>query len=460
MIRIRTILLILGDFLLLSLSYMVTVALLTEGGFYPDVNLEIFINESHGLESVGLVVVTLMLGMYFLDLYENTRIFSRSRLLEELILVFGVSFLLQGLVSYVRSGLVMARWIMMGGSLLAMVVMVWWRWIYSLLLVRVAGRQKVLFLGDTPVARRMAEYIVQYPQVGFQVVGCVADHPEGDFPGGPWLPFDDKLDERVAELKPDRITVSGMIEPETPLGRLLLRFSMRGLRVELAGSLHERLFYRVSLETITPQELVFSNAYQPAGWLLVLQDLYCWLLCLVGLIVSFPVMLLVGLAVALDSPGPVILRQTRLSKGGVPFALLKFRSMFVDADKRSGPVRAKENDPRVTRVGRWIRLTRLDELPQFWNVLRGDMSLVGPRPEMPELERQLLEKIPLYQQRHRVKPGITGWAQIHHEPEDSTGATVRKLEYDLYYIKNLTPVLDFMIIFHTVKAVLLRIGAR
>ena len=122
--------------------------------------------------------------------------------------------------------------------------------------------------------------------------------------------------------------------------------------------------------------------------------------------------------------------------------------------------RTKKNDPRVTRVGRWIRISRLDELPQFINVLRGEMLLVGPRPEMPEFERDLLKVIPLYRQRHRVKPGITGWAQIHHEPEDSTGSTVRKLEYDLFYIKNMSPGLDFVIMFQTIKTILLRIGAR
>jgi lipopolysaccharide/colanic/teichoic acid biosynthesis glycosyltransferase len=172
-------------------------------------------------------------------------------------------------------------------------------------------------------------------------------------------------------------------------------------------------------------------------------------------------MIAAAIAVRVDSGSPVLFRQIRIGQNGVPFEFLKFRSMYADVDKRQGgPVRAKENDPRVTRVERWIRLTRIDELPQFFNVLRGEMTLVGPRPEMPEFEADLVKQIPLYTQRHRVKPGITGWAQIHHVPEDSLENTVRKLEYDLYYIKHLSPALDFMTMFHTAKAVLMRIGAR
>lgn len=191
----------------------------------------------------------------------------------------------------------------------------------------------------------------------------------------------------------------------------------------------------------------------------MVQDLYSRLGAAVGLLIAWPAMLVVAIAVRLDSKGPIIFRQTRISKNGVPFQFLKFRSMYVEP-RQAAPERAKENDPRITRVGRWIRLSRLDEFPQFINVLRGEMALVGPRPEMPEFEEDLLKVIPLYRQRHRVKPGITGWAQIHHEPEDSMANTAKKLEYDLYYIKNMSPGLDFMIMFHTVKTILLRIGAR
>jgi lipopolysaccharide/colanic/teichoic acid biosynthesis glycosyltransferase len=240
----------------------------------------------------------------------------------------------------------------------------------------------------------------------------------------------------------------------------LLRFSMKGIQVENMGDLYENLFGRVSVDSMTISQLIFSPTLRPRQWVVMTQEIYGRLLAIVGLAISWPFMILTAIAVRLDSDGPALLRQTRLGRVGEPFAFLKFRSMYVNADALTGPVRAQENDPRITRVGKWIRLTRLDELPQMINVLKGDIFLVGPRPEMPALEAKLLADIPLYPQRHRIKPGITGWAQIHHEPEDSIASTKKKLEHDLYYIKHMGLALDMMILFHAVKAVLLWIGAR
>ena len=171
-------------------------------------------------------------------------------------------------------------------------------------------------------------------------------------------------------------------------------------------------------------------------------------------------MVAVALAVKLFSKGPVFYRQTRVGRGGVPFTLYKFRSMYPDAELKSGAVWATKDDPRVTPVGRWLRKLRLDEMPQLFNVIRGDMSLVGPRPERPEFVQMLQEKIPYYRQRSCVKPGVTGWAQINHKYGDTIEDVTTKLEYDLYYIKNLAPSLDAYILFHTAKTVLLGRGAQ
>ena len=458
MLRLRTLVLIAGDFILLNLIYVLAAEFYVLAGFYPD--FELLVMEENLIGQVITTVLMLMGGIYFVGLYENIRVYSRRVLFEDLMIVFGVAFLLQSLMSYVRSSLVMSRWIMMGGSIMAILALVAWRWFYSLLLVKIVGRQRILFLGDDPLTRQMAEEIVRRPERGYEVVGCVEAAPEGEFPGAPWVSIGDNLECRIAELKPDRITVTGRVDASGLLGRELLRCSMQGLTVETSGDLYEAIFQRVALSAVTPQQLVFSEAFRPHEWAILFQEVYGRLLALAGLLVFSPLMLLTALAVRLDTPGPIILRQVRLGLRGVPFKLLKFRSMHVDADLKFGTVRAKENDPRITRVGKWIRLTRLDETPQFWNVLRGEMSLVGPRPEMPELEQKLLADIPLYPQRHRVKPGITGWAQINHEPEDTVGQTVRKLEFDLYYIKRLSPAFDLMILFHTAKAVMLRLGAR
>jgi exopolysaccharide biosynthesis polyprenyl glycosylphosphotransferase len=180
----------------------------------------------------------------------------------------------------------------------------------------------------------------------------------------------------------------------------------------------------------------------------------------IGIVVAFPIMLLTALAVRLSSPGAVLYRQTRVGLDNTLFTVYKFRSMRIDAEVGTGAVWAQKDDPRVTAVGRTLRRLRLDELPQLFNVVRGEMSIVGPRPERPEFVKALNEQIPYYRQRHCVRPGITGWAQINYKYGDSLQDTITKLEYDLYYIKNMSLALDNYIIFHTLKAMLLSRGAQ
>jgi lipopolysaccharide/colanic/teichoic acid biosynthesis glycosyltransferase len=194
--------------------------------------------------------------------------------------------------------------------------------------------------------------------------------------------------------------------------------------------------------------------------MVLIQGIYSVLLGVVGLVLSVPVMIIVALVVKFSSPGPILLRQTRVGLHGKHFVLYKFRSMYADAEARSGAVWASKDDPRITPAGRWLRRLRLDELPQFVNVVRRDMSIVGPRPERPEFSAMLEEKIPFYKQRHWVKPGITGWAQINHKYGDTVEDSMVKLEYDLYYIKHLAPALDAYIIFNTLKVMLLSRGAQ
>jgi exopolysaccharide biosynthesis polyprenyl glycosylphosphotransferase len=198
----------------------------------------------------------------------------------------------------------------------------------------------------------------------------------------------------------------------------------------------------------------------PARGKVALQSFYSAGLALVGALAALPVMALTALAVKLSSRGPVLFRQARVGRNGKAFTLYKFRSMWVDAEARTGAVWASKDDPRVTPLGRWLRRLRIDELPQLWNVLRGEMSIVGPRPERPEFVRVLAEKIPYYRQRHCVKPGITGWAQINHKYGDSIEDTITKLEYDLYYIKNMSLSLDTYILFQTVKTMVVQRGAQ
>jgi exopolysaccharide biosynthesis polyprenyl glycosylphosphotransferase len=218
--------------------------------------------------------------------------------------------------------------------------------------------------------------------------------------------------------------------------------------------------HRVSLEALKPADLVFSNVLGSDQRYLLLSRLGGFSLALALALLTAPLMLIVALAIRLSSPGPVFYVQERVGLRGRRFRLYKFRSMRADAEQKTGAVWAAADDPRITPVGRWLRRFRIDELPQLLNVLRGEMAIVGPRPERPEFVQVLSREIPFYGHRHAIPPGITGWAQISHGYGDSIQDAVTKLEFDLYYLKNLSLSLDTYIVFHTLKVMLLRRGAQ
>jgi exopolysaccharide biosynthesis polyprenyl glycosylphosphotransferase len=234
----------------------------------------------------------------------------------------------------------------------------------------------------------------------------------------------------------------------------LLDLRFGGLLIEEAARTYEAAFGRITTKALRPSYLIFSSDLGPRPVSLRLQSYYSFLLACVGLLIAAPIMLLVAIAVRITSPGPILFRQTRVGLSGRPFTIYKFRSMRADAEAKTGAVWAVRNDPRVTPIGKYLRMLRLDELPQIFNVIRGEMSVVGPRPERPEFVQTLSEVIPFYRQRHSVKPGITGWAQINYKYGETIDDAIVKLEYDLYYIKNLSLSLDMYIIFHTLKAML------
>jgi exopolysaccharide biosynthesis polyprenyl glycosylphosphotransferase len=264
----------------------------------------------------------------------------------------------------------------------------------------------------------------------------------------------------VGQAPPDRVIV-GMRErrDRMPINELLeLRFS--GIYTQDIASLYEITFGRVCTREIRPAQLLFSGELGPSRYSVQFQALYSTALAFVGLIAALPVMAIVAVLVKLSSPGPILLRQQRVGLRNRSFTVYKFRSMYRDAEARTGAVWAKRNDPRITPIGRWLRRLRLDELPQLFNVLRREMAIVGPRPERPEFVKTLSEKIPYYRQRHYVMPGITGWAQINYKYGDTVEDTIIKLEYDLYYVKHISFSLDLYIMFHTAKTMLLFRGAQ
>ncbi len=239
----------------------------------------------------------------------------------------------------------------------------------------------------------------------------------------------------------------------------LLDCRLKGVRVEEWFTFTERLCGKFPVENLLPSFLIFSDGFRRSFIIKKVKRMMDVLLSILGLLLFFPFCLLICAAIKLESAGPIFYRQERVGEGGAVFRLLKFRSMRPDAE-RHGPVWAGANDRRTTRVGRVIRKLRLDEIPQMINVLKGEMSFVGPRPERPFFVEKLQKEIPFYAHRHSVKPGITGWAQIYYPYGASREDALEKLKYDLYYIKHMSVVLDLIVILKTVKIMFLGEGAR
>ena len=235
--------------------------------------------------------------------------------------------------------------------------------------------------------------------------------------------------------------------------RELVTLRVQGVRVDDAPTALSALTGRISLRAVNPSWFVFSDGFHRSKWIDLLKRAVDLAAATIGLVVSMPIMIVVALLVRLESKGPMIFRQTRVGRMGKCFEVLKFRSMSVDAEKANGAQWASENDPRVTRIGRWLRKYRLDELPQFVNVIRGEMSFVGPRPERPYFVNELRKTIPYYDERHSVRPGLTGWAQVQYAYGSSIEDAFNKLEYDLFYLQNMSLTFDFAIIFQTIRIV-------
>lgn len=421
----------------------------------------VFLGSEGGALGIALVVATMIVGLYLNDLYTEIQVKSKVLLIQQLCFVMGSAFLLEAMVSYVDRNLRMPLHVMLPGAVLALLTSYLWRLLFSEYALQVMGGERLLLVGSSSLLQNLVRYVADHPAQGIQVIGFVDDtdglQAIGD---AKHLGRLEALREIVTATRPARIVV-GMLERRNraPMLELLdLRFS--GNIVEEAATAYERVSGRVPVHELRPSQLIYSGEMVSNRLTMLYQNTINHSVAVVGLIVTSPIMLLTALAVRFSSPGAVLYRQVRVGLGGKPFTLYKFRSMRVDAEVGTGAVWASRDDPRVTRVGRIIRKLRIDELPQLFNVLKGEMSVVGPRPERPEFVKTLVEQIPFYRQRHSVRPGITGWAQINYKYGDTLEDTIVKLEYDLYYIKHISFSLDIYIIFHTLKAMLLSRGAQ
>jgi len=321
--------------------------------------------------------------------------------------------------------------------------------------------ERVAVLGGGPIAAEAIRLIQSHPVSGFEVVGVVLSDPHDQTSfDAPVLGVQSNIRNIVAENRIARI-VAALADRrgKLPVNELLL-CRLLGVKIEEHEMMYERIHGKIALEGLRPSYLVFGAGFSQPPAAVAIKRTIDIVASLVGLALSAPLSLLAALLVKVDSRGPVFFRQPRVGQDGVHFNVLKFRTMRTDAEKTTGPVWARANDDRITRVGRLLRLTRIDEIPQMLNVLAGHMSFVGPRPERPFFVEELTRQIDFYPLRLTVKPGITGWAQVRHPYGASVEDAKEKLRYDLYYIKNMSPLFDLNIILRTVGVILFGKGAR
>ena len=411
---------------------------------------------------IALITGLCQLCFYYNDLYDLTIVHSSRELLIRLLQAAGAASILVALLYLLIPSIAIGNGIFVSSLVIFLIAIIAWRLLFNRLAYARQLEERVLIVGTGTTARMVARQIQSQHDFGYRVIGFIDDAPGlGHGVLSPaTLGAAEDIPQIVSQYDVDRIVV-GLSDRR---GRLpiaeLLQAKLSGIRVEDATTIYERLTGKILIDDLKPSWLIFSDGFVISRWSRFLKRLIDLALASIGFVLAAPLTLLTALAVYLDSDGPILYRQERVGENGRTFTLLKFRSMRVDAEKAGQPIWAKVNDDRITRVGRFIRKARLDELHQLWNVLRVDMSFVGPRPERPFFVQQLAEEIPFYQQRHAVKPGVTGWAQIKYQYGSSIEDAMEKLRYDLYYIKHLSIALDLSIVFDTVKVIMFGKGAK
>lgn len=321
--------------------------------------------------------------------------------------------------------------------------------------------QRLIIVGASDVGHAIADAIRTRPNLGIELVGFLSDsipmpQPTTHFAGYPVLGRVHELEKVIAEYRIGRIVVASKDRDEHFPAEALLKAKLQDRQIESGVSFFERVTGRIYLRDLRPSYLIFSPGFRPGRSSLLLKRAIDLGVASLGLALTAPLLVLTAVAIKLDSPGPVFYRQQRLGQGGRVFEVLKLRSMVTSA--ASGPRFTERGDARVTRVGRIIRRTRIDELPQLLNVFRGEMSLVGPRPERPEVATELIDRYPYFRLRCHVKPGCTGWAQIRHGYVNEIEGFEEKMALDLYYMKYRSVTMDLLILWKTARTLFLLEG--
>ncbi|HEY3886015.1 MAG TPA: TIGR03013 family XrtA/PEP-CTERM system glycosyltransferase [Vicinamibacterales bacterium] len=451
--------------LLIAYEHLLIVAAVFAGAWVRLGTDFILVSRVDILQKAMLIAAATQLCLYYADLYDLRSITDRRDLFMRIVQALGGTSLLLALVYFWVPKLIIGRGVFMVAALLVISVVTGWRLGFEWLSRRMSPRERWLLVGTSAAAVTLTRELFERRQeLGIEIIGFV--DPDPMKVGQPVLnpgvigTIED-IPSIVRARGVDRVIVSlADARGKLPMDKLLEMKLDGDVSFAHLPTVYEDYTGKIAVENLRPSWLIFSEGFRKTRLLRAGKRALDIAAAGVGLVVAAPFLLLVGLLVRLTSPGPALYHQQRVGQHGRIFIVHKFRSMRTDAEAKTGAVWATANDSRVTGFGRFMRRSRIDELPQLWNVLKGDMSFVGPRPERPEFVASLVEQIPFYGLRHAVRPGLTGWAQVRYTYGASVEDALEKLQYDLFYIKHVTIALDLFIMFMTLKTVLLRKGAQ
>ena len=422
------------------------------------------LNERNGWSKIILATLVCLLVLYFYDLYDFTVTSNRRELMLGLVQALGIAWALLAFLFYFIPPLFIGRGVLIIAVPVVLILLLTWRILIHYLTGHPDIGEKILIVGTGTTAQATAKSVWERRDAGYRIVGFVTENgaKPSEMPSNiNLIGSADNLEQIIKREKINRVVIAVRERRGTFPTETLLKMSLAGnVNIEECTSFFERVTGQVHIDMVRPSWLIFGGRKRDTHLKTFFREVIHRSLALFGLIVSLPIAALTAILVKIDSKGPIFYSQERVGKNGIVFNVMKFRSMKTDAEKDGKPVWATADDDRTTRVGRVIRKIRVDEIPQFWNIIKGEMSFVGPRPERPHFVSQLAEEIPYYEHRHLTAPGLTGWAQIKHPYGASVEDARCKLQYDLYYIKNQSLALDLIIVFETVKTVLFSRGGR
>jgi len=413
----------------------------------------------HVAKKALLFAVVLQAAFYYAGLYDLAATRQARVVYGRALRGVALGAVVLLLAFYVAPPIEVGRGIFLVAAALTALAVPAWRILYNGVTEGSGFLRRTLIVGNGQLAHELARMVRARPDLGLELVGMLArDRAQVAAADGVVGTYRDLFDIVTTE----RIQVVLVAYPDrrgTLPVEQLLEVKFRGVEVQEGVSFYERETGKIFVRELKPSQLIFAEGFAVRPATRRLKRMLDLVFASIGLVLAAPLVVLTAIAIMLDSPGPILYRQQRAGELGRPFTLYKFRSMRIDAEQL-GARFAEENDPRVTRVGRLIRKTRIDELPQLWNVVRGEMSMVGPRPERPVFIERLEQQVPYFKQRLYVKPGVTGHAQVRCRYGATAEDHLEKLQYDLYYIKSHSVMFDLSIMLDTIKVVLLRIGAR